>query len=104
MADSWLYSGQNLLTPGLNGLLILAVPMLLNESLLRVCQRHLPKNFFIFVLLNGFASAAFATILMMIATSLVLLLQTPYTWAETQYHYLIPAPTRSSPKPSPPAR
>lgn len=92
MVGSWLYSGQDLLTLGINGLLMLAAPMLLSESLLRICQRHLPKNFFIFVLLNGFASAAFATILMIIATSLVLLWQTPYTWAEIQYHYLIPAP------------
>jgi uncharacterized membrane protein len=92
MTGTWLYSGMSLMTLGINGLLMLAVPMLFTELLLRFCQRYLPKNFFIFVLLNGFACAAFATMLMIAATSLVLLTLTHYTWAEIQYHYLIPAP------------
>jgi uncharacterized membrane protein len=92
MAGTWLYSEMDLMTLGINGLLMLAVPMLFAELLLRFCQRYLPKNFFIFVLLNGFACAAFATMLMIAATSLVLLTLTHYTWAEIQYHYLIPAP------------
>jgi uncharacterized membrane protein len=92
MVGTWLYSGMSLMTLGINGLLMLAVPMLFAELLLRFCQRYLPKNFFIFVLLNGFACAAFATMLMIAATSLILLTLTHYTWAEIQYHYLIPAP------------
>lgn len=92
MLGSWLYSGLSLTTLGINGLLMLTVPMLFGEGLLRFCQKFLPKNFFIFVLLNGFACAAIATMLMMAATTLVLLALTHYTWVQIQYHYLIPAP------------
>lgn len=92
MTGSWLYSGQEIATLGINGLLMLAVPMLFGEALLRFCQRYLPKNLFLFVLLNGFACAALASMLMMASTTLVLLALTHYTWPEIQYHYLIPAP------------
>lgn len=92
MLITWLYSGIDLMTLGLNGLLMLAVPMLFSETLLRISQRYLPKNFFLFVLLNGFACAALATMLMMFAMTLVLLGMTHYTWPQIQYHYLIPAP------------
>ena len=92
MLITWLYSGLDLITLGLNGLLMLAVPMLPGEILLRFARRYLPKNFFIFVLLNGFFCAALATILMMLVTTLVLLALTHYSWPQLQYHYLIPAP------------
>ncbi|MFA6971496.1 MAG: energy-coupling factor ABC transporter permease [Gallionella sp.] len=92
MLGSWIYAGMDLMTLGLNGCLMLAVPMLFSEALLRFCRRYLPKNFFVFVLVNGFACAALATILMIAATSLVLLALSHYTWPEIQYHYLIPAP------------
>lgn len=92
MTGTWIYSGIDLITLGLNGLLMLAVPMLFSEALLRFCRRYLPKNFFVFVLLNGFACAGLATSLMMAATTLVLLTLSHYTWPEIQYHYLIPAP------------
>jgi uncharacterized membrane protein len=92
MLGSWLYAGIELSTLGLNGLLMLALPMLFGEGLLRISKRYLPKNFFLFVLLNGFACAALATILMMFATTLVLLGLSHYTWPQIQYHYLIPAP------------
>ncbi len=92
MLGTWLYSGLDLMTLGINGWLMLAVPMLFSEALLRFCQRYLPKNFFVFVLLNGFAGAAIASVAMITAISLVLLGLTHYTWPEIQYHYLIPAP------------
>ncbi|MEI7456739.1 MAG: energy-coupling factor ABC transporter permease [Nitrosomonadales bacterium] len=92
MTGSWLYSGQEISTLGINGLLMLCVPMVFGEALLRFCRRYLPKNFFVFVLVNGFACAALASMLMMATTTLVLLGLTHYTWPEIQYHYLIPAP------------
>jgi len=92
MLATWLYSGIDLTSVGLNGLMMLAVPMLLSEALLRFSQRALPKNFFVFVLLNGFVCAGLATIAMMAATTLLLLGFSHYTWAQIQYHYLIPAP------------
>ncbi len=92
MLATWLYSGMNLMTLGINGLLMLCVPMLFGQGLLNFARRYLPKNFFLFVLLNGFACAAISTLLMMAATTLILLALTSYTWPQIQYHYLIPAP------------
>jgi len=92
MFGTWLYSGTAIITMGINGLLMLAIPMLFTEWLLRLSQRHLPKNLFLFVLLNGFACAGIATALMMMLTTLTLLGLSHYTWPEIQYHYFIPAP------------
>ena len=92
MLGTWIYADMDLITLGINGLLMLAIPMLFSEWLLRVSQRNLPKNLFLFVLLNGFACAGFAMMLMVAATTLVLLALSHYTWPEIQYHYLIPAP------------
>lgn len=92
MLGTWLYMGMDLTSLGINGLTMLVVPMLSTEALLRFSQRHLPKNFFIFVLLNGFFSAGMATVMMIIATTMLLLGFTHYTWPEIQYHYFIPAP------------
>jgi len=92
MIGTWIYSGIDLVTLGINGLVMLAIPMLFSEWLLRFSQRNLPKNFFIFVLLNGFVSAGIATAAMMLVTTLMMLALSHYTWPEIQYHYFIPAP------------
>jgi uncharacterized membrane protein len=92
MLGTWIYTDKDLIALGINGLLMLAIPMLFSEWLLRFSKRYLPKNLFLFVLLNGFACAGFAIMIMMIATTLLLLALSHYTWPEIQYHYLIPAP------------
>ena len=92
MLGTCIYSGMDLVALGINGLLMLAIPMLFGECLLRFSQRYMPKNLFLFVLWNGFFCAAVATALMMLATSLLLLTFSHYTWAQIQYHYFIPAP------------
>jgi uncharacterized membrane protein len=92
MAGTWIYGDMDLVALGVNGLLMLAIPVLFSEWMLRASQRHLPKNLFLFVLWNGFVCAAFAIALMIVATTLLLLAFSHYTWAEIQYHYFIPAP------------
>lgn len=92
MLGTWLYTGKDLVALGVNGLMMLAIPILFSQWLLRFSQRYLPKNFFLFVLLNGFACAGLAIMMMMIATTLLLLTFSHYTWPEIRYHYLIPAP------------
>lgn len=92
MCGTWLRMDMPLLSLGLNGLTMIVVPVLFTEWLLRFSKRNLPKNLFLFVLLNGFACAAFAIILTVLVTTLLLLGLTHYTWAQIQYHYLIPAP------------
>ena len=92
MFGTGLYADADIIALGMNGLLILAIPMLFIEWMLRFSQRYLPKNFFLFVLLNGFVCAAIASAIMMGVTTLSLLAFSHYTWPEIQYHYFIPAP------------
>ena len=92
MLGTWIYTEMDPLALGMNGLLMLTIPILFSEGLLRISQRRLPKNFFMFVLLNGFVCAGLSVIAMIVATTLMLLTFSHYTWADIQYHYLIPAP------------
>lgn len=77
---------------GINGLLMLAIPMLFSEWLLRFSQKNLPKNLFFYVLWNGFVCGGISILLNVVATTLLLLLLTPYTWSAVKYHYLTSAP------------
>ncbi len=92
MLATWLRMDVGFITLGLNGLIMIVVPVMFSEWVLRLSKRHLPKNLFLFVLLNGFACAGFGIALVVLATTLVLLGLSHYTWAQIQYHYLIPAP------------
>lgn len=92
MFATWLRADMGMLTLGINGLLMIAIPVLFSEWLLRFSKRHLPKNLFLFVLWNGFACAAFAIVLNVVATTLLLLGLSHYTWGEIQHHYLVATP------------
>ncbi|MDX8386194.1 MAG: energy-coupling factor ABC transporter permease [Gallionella sp.] len=92
MLGTWIYSGIDFLSLGLNGLLMLAIPIFVSQGLLYIGRRFLPKNLFVFVLFNGFLCAGFAMGIMMFATTMILLGFTDYTMSEIQYHYFIPAP------------
>jgi uncharacterized membrane protein len=92
MLATWLRMDVGFITLGLNGLIMIVVPVMFCEWVLRLSKRYLPKNLFLFVLLNGFACAGFGIALVVLVTTLVLLGLSHYTWAEIQYHYLIPAP------------
>lgn len=92
MAATWFRAGLDWNTLGLNGLLMIAVPVLFSEWLLRFSQRRLPKNLFLFVLWNGFVCGAMAVGLTVLCASLLLMLLSPYTWREINHHYLSFAP------------
>jgi uncharacterized membrane protein len=92
MLATWLRTDAALISLGLNGLLMISLPVIFSEWLLRFSKRRLPKNLFLFVLWNGFACGALSIILNVTATTLLLLSFTRYTWPQIQYHYLIPAP------------
>ncbi|GAB5606047.1 energy-coupling factor ABC transporter permease [Sideroxyarcus sp. TK5] len=77
---------------GINGLLMIAIPVLFTEWLLRFSQRNLPKNLFFYVLWNGFVCAGLAIVLNVATTTILLLLLSHYSWAEVQRHYLVAAP------------
>ncbi len=92
MAATWFRMELDWVALGLNGLLMVAIPVLFSEWLLRFSQHYLPKNLFLFVLWNGFVCAGFAIALNVAATTLTLLMLSHYSWAEIQHHYLIAAP------------
>ncbi|MDD5057180.1 MAG: energy-coupling factor ABC transporter permease [Sideroxydans sp.] len=92
MLATWLRTDAGLITLGLNGLLMIAVPVLFSDWLLRFSKKNLPKNLFLFVLFNGFLCGALTIVLDTLATSVVLLGFSHYTWAEIQHHYLLSIP------------
>jgi uncharacterized membrane protein len=92
MLASWLRTDAALISLGLNGLMMISLPVIFSDWLLRFSKRYMPKNLFLFVLWNGFACGAFSIILNVTITTLLLLWFTHYTWPQIQYHYLIPAP------------
>jgi len=92
MSATWLRAGLDWNTLGLNGLLMIAIPVLFSEWLLRFSKRRMPKNLFLFVLWNGFLCGAMAVALNTLAATLLLLLLSKYNWGEVQHHYLMVAP------------
>lgn len=92
MIATWVRGDVGFVTLGLNGLLMISIPVLFSDWLLRFSKRRMPKNFFLFVLWNGFMCGAFTIALNVAATTLVLLTLSRYTWAEIQHHYLFLAP------------
>jgi uncharacterized membrane protein len=92
MLATWIRADTALVTLGVNGLLMIAIPVLFSEWLLRFSKRNLPKNLFLFVLLDGFVCGALAIMLNVLATTLLLLGLSKYTWGEIQHHYLVATP------------
>ena len=79
MLGTCLMTTRDISTLGINGILMLVIPMLFSEALLRFSQRYLPKNPFVFLLFNGFAGAAVGVFFMYFAT-LVLLALVNFSW------------------------
>jgi uncharacterized membrane protein len=92
MLATWLRTDAALITLGLNGLLMIALPVIFSEWLLRFSKRNMPKNLFLFVLWNGFACGAFSIILNVVATTLLLLALSPHTWPQIKHYYLVATP------------
>ncbi|MDO8925485.1 MAG: energy-coupling factor ABC transporter permease [Sideroxyarcus sp.] len=92
MLATWLRTDVGLITLGVNGLLMIAIPVLFSDWLLRFSKKNLPKNLFLFVLFNGFICGALGIMLNAVATTLILLYLSPYTWGEIQHHYLVAIP------------
>ena len=92
MFATWIRSDIPLVSLGINGLMMVAIPVYFSELMSRLIQRHLPKNFFIFVLCNGFLCAGLAMILVVATATVILTGLSPNTWASVQRNYLIAAP------------
>lgn len=71
--------GRGALTAlGIDMLLQVALPATVSWYVFRLVERHLPANFFIYVLGNGFFGAALAVSMIGLATALVMLLAGVY--------------------------
>jgi len=58
---------------GLNTLVTGCVPILLTEALLRLAQRQLPHNFFVYIYINGFLAAGLSTVAASLVGAVVVL-------------------------------
>ncbi len=92
MLATWLRADMGVVTLGINGLLMIALPVLFSDWLLRFSKHHLPKNLFLFVLWNGFFCSMLTIVLNVAATTLLLLALSRYTWGEIQHYYLVASP------------
>ncbi len=92
MLATWLRADIGLITLGINGLLMIVIPVLFSDWLLRFSKQYLPKNLFLFVLWNGFFCSMLSIVLNVIATTVLLLLLSRYTWGEIQHYYLVATP------------
>jgi uncharacterized membrane protein len=92
MLATWLRADMAFVTLGINGLLMIVIPVLFSEWLLRFSKKRLPKNLFLFVLWNGFFCSMLTIVLNVTATTLLLLLLSRHTWGEIQHYYLVASP------------
>lgn len=92
MAGTWLRLEMDFLSFGLNGLVMIVLPVLFSDWMLRVAQKNLPRNLFVYVLLNGFVCGAIAIFLAVACASLLMLALTSHTWPSLVHNYLIATP------------
>ena len=75
-------------TLAVNALLMGGIPILLTHGLLRLSQRYLPHNFFIYVLLNAFFVAGLSSLVAKLAVVGLLLLAGAQRFETVAYEYL----------------
>ncbi|HET7833858.1 MAG TPA: energy-coupling factor ABC transporter permease [Gallionella sp.] len=85
---SMLYTHADLIAFGINGLVLIALPVFFSELVLRFSQHRLPKHFMIYVLGNGFLCAILAMALVVLATALLLAIFGSYKWSVLFNDYL----------------
>lgn len=89
---TWVRADLNFLSIGLNGLTMIVLPVLFSDWMLGKVQRSLTKNFFVYVLINGFLCGGLAMMIAVAAATLAMLALTAYTWPVIAHSYLIAAP------------
>jgi uncharacterized membrane protein len=92
MLATWIRTDMTLVSLGINGLTMVAVPVLFSEGVLRLTRKYLPKNLFLYVLGNGFLCGGAAILLTIAAATLLMLALSPHTWPSIQRNYLIATP------------
>lgn len=92
MAATWIRMDITPLSLGINGLLMVAIPVFFSEWVLRMSRKRFPKNLFLYVLGNGFLCGGIAIMLTVAAAALLMVALTPHTWPSIQRNYLIATP------------
>ena len=92
MFTSWLRTDLAFVALGLNGLLMITLPIMFSEWVLRFSKQYLPKNLFLFVLWNGFFCGGLSIMLNAIITALLLLFFGDYSWIKIEHYYLAAVP------------
>lgn len=92
MIATWIRMDMTMVSLGINGLTMIAVPVLFSEWVLRLSRKHMPKNLFLYVLGNGFLCGGGAIMLTVAAATLLMVALSPHTWQSIQHNYLIAAP------------
>ncbi|HXU94465.1 MAG TPA: energy-coupling factor ABC transporter permease [Gallionella sp.] len=92
MLATWIRTDITPLSFGLNGLLMIVIPVMFSEWVLRLSRKHFPKNLFLYVLINGFLCGGGAILLAEAAAALLMVALTTHTWQSIQHNYLIATP------------
>jgi len=92
LAISFWRNGMDYLALGLNGLVMVALPVLFTEWWLRFSQRELPKTLFMFIFGNGFLCGAVTMGLTILLSSLLLVVFSHYPWVTVLHQYLVYSP------------
>lgn len=92
MLATWIRTDISPLSFGINGLVMVVVPVLFSEWVLRLSRKHLPKNLFLYVLGNGFLCGGIAMLLTVAVATLLMVALTPYTWKVIEHYYLVATP------------
>src|SRR5690606_29068460 len=59
---------QHLLALGMNGVLLVLIPVAVTEACAQLVKRKQPRNLFVFIFFSGFFPAALATLLCVLAS------------------------------------
>ena len=91
-AGSLINQGGEWQSLGLNVLVVGCVPILVTQALLRLAQRRLPHNFFIYVYINGFLAAGLSTLAVSLLGALLMLIVDGGSseWLSYQYYPYFP--------------
>jgi uncharacterized membrane protein len=92
MLATWIRMDITPVSFGINGLLMVVIPVMFSEWVLRLSRKHFPKNLFLYVLINGFLCGGAAILLTEAAATLLMVALTTHTWQSIQHNYLIATP------------
>ena len=83
-----LNGGFGIFAFAINALLMAGVGVLISQAMYRLIVRYMPRNFFIYVFINGFFTAALTVIGVGFVATLLLVIASAYEWEYLATEYL----------------